>query len=147
MGKYLALPFNGNVNNTVSLGLKVITNIFVKLAIANNEYLLNKLFILFKFFLIKLDELTLLFVGDDDTINLSTKVSENFSNFNGSISHTSPRLPENKQTESAPRTPITRLNSSINTEPPLSEKQANLESSVNFNCKIILISILLFILI
>jgi len=59
----------GKVNRTVSLGLRVTTNILVKLAIASKEYLLNILFILFKFFLIAIDPAELL-------VNLSTKIRQ-----------------------------------------------------------------------
>ena len=55
----------------MSLGLKVTTNILVKLAMANKEYLLNKLLILFRFFLIAIDPAELF-------VNLSTlKIKKN----------------------------------------------------------------------
>ncbi len=106
-------------------------NILVKLAMASREYLLNNSFVSFKCFFIELVLIAF-------TLSLSMIVSENFSNLRGSMWQTSPREPENRHVKAAPRTPITRLNSSMNTDPPLSEKQASLESSVNFKFKIAL---------
>ena len=107
MGKYLILPLSGYVYNTVSLGRSDTINILVKLAMASSAYLAKSSLVACMCLLTEADRIEL-------TLSFSATLSANFSNLSGSMWQTSPREPENKQVKSAPRTPITRLNSNIN---------------------------------
>lgn len=51
--------------------------------------------------------------------------------FKGSMTQTSPRLPENMQRVSTPLTPSVRLKLISNTLPPLSQRRASVGISVN----------------
>jgi len=53
--------------------------------------------------------------------------------FRGSITQTSPRLPENMQRVSTTLTPSVRLKLISKTLPPLSQRRANVGISVNYN--------------
>ncbi|RNA35001.1 hypothetical protein BpHYR1_038975 [Brachionus plicatilis] len=116
IGKYLSGLCRAKVNKTVNLGLRATMNNLVKLAMAKIEYLPRRLL----------------------APTFSSSDSANLWNLSGSMWHTSPRLPENKHCDSADRTPITLLNSSMNTEPPESEKTATLGSSVNLRLRMAL---------